>query len=312
MIGRGLLSSPWLATGPHAPSNTPLTAQEKIEIICTMPPYIGGLFFPVTEEANTRYSTKMAKTLWDCMLPDLQRNGSEKILKSSRLVDYRGSAEIWFTTPQSCRAMIPNRTASFKIYAFSACAFISSRPYVDQYAPSPLFLARRWNDNFPPSIFLFVRVERRRRVNVASGRSSVPVLRKGNKHSNSIAYCRSWISIGSCARMCQSPPISFGRVFVIPLRSYEIFNHSILNAGGAIAARTRKLLNMITGSPKSARIKTPLVIVFSVHSIILHGPGSRRLRIATPLSGAFFCALKSHARLVRSPSCFGWILLFWL
>ena len=76
MIGRGLLSSPWLAT--EYISDTPLTAQEKIEKLSAFH----------LEGGEHQVLDKM-KTLWDYLLPDAEKRLRKKILKSSRLADYQ-------------------------------------------------------------------------------------------------------------------------------------------------------------------------------------------------------------------------------
>lgn len=86
MIGRGLLSSPWLAT--EYISDTPLTAQEKIEKLSAFHTLLLAGYSFRLEGGEHQVLDKM-KTLWDYLLPDAEKRLRKKILKSSRLADYQ-------------------------------------------------------------------------------------------------------------------------------------------------------------------------------------------------------------------------------
>ena len=86
MIGRGLLSSPWLAT--EYISDTPLTAQEKIEKLSAFHALLLAGYSSRLEGGEHQVLDKM-KTLWDYLLPDAEKRLRKKILKSSRLADYQ-------------------------------------------------------------------------------------------------------------------------------------------------------------------------------------------------------------------------------
>ena len=86
MIGRGLLSSPWLAT--EYISDTPLTAQEKIEKLSAFHALLLAGYSSRLEGGEHQVLDKM-KTLWDYLLLDAEKRLRKKILKSSRLADYQ-------------------------------------------------------------------------------------------------------------------------------------------------------------------------------------------------------------------------------
>ena len=86
MLGRGLLSSPWLAT--EYISDIPLTAQEKKEKLSAFHTLLIAGYSSRLEGGEHQILDKM-KTLWDYLLPDAERRLRKKVLKSSRLADYQ-------------------------------------------------------------------------------------------------------------------------------------------------------------------------------------------------------------------------------
>lgn len=75
MIGRGLLSSPWLAT--EYISDTPLTAQEKIEKLSAFHTLLLAGYSSRLEGGEHQVLDKM-KTLWDYLLPDAEKRLRKK------------------------------------------------------------------------------------------------------------------------------------------------------------------------------------------------------------------------------------------
>ena len=86
MLGRGLLSSPWLAT--EYISDIPLTAQEKKEKLSAFHTLLIAGYSSRLEGGEHQILDKM-KTLWDYLLPDVEKRLRKKVLKSSRLADYQ-------------------------------------------------------------------------------------------------------------------------------------------------------------------------------------------------------------------------------
>lgn len=75
MIGRGLLSSPWLAT--EYISDTPLTAQEKIEKLSAFHALLLAGYSSRLEGGEHQVLDKM-KTLWDYLLLDAEKRLRKK------------------------------------------------------------------------------------------------------------------------------------------------------------------------------------------------------------------------------------------
>lgn len=86
MLGRGLLSSPWLAT--EYISGTPLSTQEKKEKLSAFHASLVAGYSARLEGGEHQILDKM-KTLWDYLLPDAEKRLRKKILKSSRLAGYQ-------------------------------------------------------------------------------------------------------------------------------------------------------------------------------------------------------------------------------
>lgn len=86
MIGRGLLSSPWLAT--EYISDTPLTAQEKIEKLSAFHTLLlAGYSFP--SGGRRTPGTRQDEDPLGLPVAGCRETAPEKILKSSRLADYQ-------------------------------------------------------------------------------------------------------------------------------------------------------------------------------------------------------------------------------
>lgn len=103
MIGRGLLSSPWLAT--EYISDTPLTAQEKIEKLSAFHTLLLAGYSFRLEGGEHQVLDKMKTLGITCCR--MQRNGSGKNIEKfpvGRLS--RGSAEFDLRHLDHCRAMI--------------------------------------------------------------------------------------------------------------------------------------------------------------------------------------------------------------
>lgn len=86
MLGRGLLFSPWLAM--EYVSGVSLTAQEKKEKLSAFHALLIAGYSSRLEGGEHQLLDKM-KTLWDYLLPDAEKRLRKKVLKSTRLADYR-------------------------------------------------------------------------------------------------------------------------------------------------------------------------------------------------------------------------------
>lgn len=86
MLGRGLLSSPWLAAEYR--SGNLFTAEEKREKLFAFHALLVEKYSSRLEGGEHQILDKM-KTLWDYLLPDAEKRLRKKVLKSSRLGDYQ-------------------------------------------------------------------------------------------------------------------------------------------------------------------------------------------------------------------------------
>ena len=85
MLGRGLLSFPWLAM-EHV-SGTSLTAGEKKEKLSAFHALLVAGYSSRLEGGEHQVLDKM-KAIWDYLLPDAEKRLRKKVLKSSCLADY--------------------------------------------------------------------------------------------------------------------------------------------------------------------------------------------------------------------------------
>ncbi len=85
MLGRGLLSFPWLAM-EHV-SGTSLTAGEKKEKLSAFHALLVAGYSSRLEGGEHQVLDKM-KVIWDYLLPDAEKRLRKKVLKSSCLADY--------------------------------------------------------------------------------------------------------------------------------------------------------------------------------------------------------------------------------
>lgn len=90
MLGRGLLSFPWLAM--EYMSDIPFTIREKKEKLSAFHTLLMAGYSSRLEGGEHQLLDKM-KTLWDYLLPDAEKRLRKKVLKSSRLTDYREAVE---------------------------------------------------------------------------------------------------------------------------------------------------------------------------------------------------------------------------
>lgn len=86
MLGRGLLSAPWLAT--EYVSDAPLTVQEKKDKLSAFHDLLLAGYSSRLEGGEHQLLDKM-KTLWDYLLPDAEKRLRKKVLRSSRLGVYQ-------------------------------------------------------------------------------------------------------------------------------------------------------------------------------------------------------------------------------
>ena len=112
MIGRGLLSSPWLAT--EYISDTPLTAQEKIEKLSAFHALLLAGYSSRLEGGEHQVLDKM-KTLWDYLLLDAENGSGKNIEKFPVGRLSRGSAEFDLRHLESLPDNDPNEQPHLKI-----------------------------------------------------------------------------------------------------------------------------------------------------------------------------------------------------
>lgn len=90
MLGRGLLATPWLAT--EYASGKPLSSAEKKEKLQAFHSLLLEQYMSRLEGGDHQVLDKI-KTLWDYLLPDAEKRLRKKVLKSSRLGDYKEAAK---------------------------------------------------------------------------------------------------------------------------------------------------------------------------------------------------------------------------
>lgn len=86
MIGRGLLASPWLAAAYK--TGQTLTDKEKTDKLTTFHTLLLDGYTTQLEGGDAQLLAKM-KTIWDYLLPDVEKRLRKKVVKSSRLTEYK-------------------------------------------------------------------------------------------------------------------------------------------------------------------------------------------------------------------------------
>lgn len=90
MLGRGLLSAPWLAD--EYVTGKPLSEADKKEKMLRFHSLLFEKYSTVLEGGDHQILAKM-KTLWDYLLPDAEKRLRKKILKSNQLPTYLQSVK---------------------------------------------------------------------------------------------------------------------------------------------------------------------------------------------------------------------------
>lgn len=90
MLGRGLLSAPWLAA--EYVTGKPLIESDKKEKMLRFHSLLFGKYSTALEGGDHQILAKM-KTLWDYLLPDAEKRLRKKILKSNQLPTYLQSVK---------------------------------------------------------------------------------------------------------------------------------------------------------------------------------------------------------------------------
>lgn len=88
MLGRGLLSSPWLAE--EYVSGRTLAADERSERLAMFHERLAREYGARLEGGERQLLSKM-KTIWDYLLPEADKRLRKKVLKSASLISYRSA-----------------------------------------------------------------------------------------------------------------------------------------------------------------------------------------------------------------------------
>lgn len=95
MLGRGLLAAPWLAA--EYASGQPLSSVETKEKLQAFHALLLEQYMSRLEGGDHQVLDKI-KSLWDYLLPDAEKRLRKKVLKSSRLGDYKEAVKNLFAT----------------------------------------------------------------------------------------------------------------------------------------------------------------------------------------------------------------------
>lgn len=93
MIGRGLLASPWLATAYK--TGQMLTDRAKTDKLITFHTLLLEGYTSQLEGGEAQLLAKM-KTLWDYLLPDVEKRLRKKVVKSSHFSEYKDAVRACF------------------------------------------------------------------------------------------------------------------------------------------------------------------------------------------------------------------------